>query len=109
MTRRGKERSGELRPEDVELVLVKYPRDRFATDEDLDARWDAVESTIDESLGRLDLGRCEDVDLSDALTFRVATTDGDAAVEVITKALRDAGVLDGAIVASENDLPDEEI
>jgi hypothetical protein len=92
-----------VRDEEHLRVMVQYPPERFAAPQEVEATWDRVERTINESLGWTGLGRCQLVDFSSELTFIALVLDQQLAVQAIREGLQRGGQLDGSALAVERE------
>ena len=103
MARREQEGYAEISDEDLQTVLIQYRTASWGDLEDLEKR-QAIQDLMDNALGWTGLGHCDGGSIgSGTINFCCPVVDAKIAAPVMVQALKEAGQLEGAVIAQELD------
>ena len=103
MARREEEGYAEIDEEDLQTVLVQYRTETWGSEEDLERRHE-IEELMDNQLGWTGLGHCDGGSIgSGTMEVCCLVVDAEIAAPVMVAVLKEAGRLEGVVIAQEID------
>ena len=103
MERRRRDGYAEIDDDDLQVVVVQYRTETWGSEADLERRHE-IENLMDNQLGWTGLGHCDGGSIgSGSIEICCLVVDAGIAAPVIVQALKEAGRLDGAVVAREGE------
>ena len=103
MARREREGYAEIDEEDLQAVFIQYRAETWGDLEDPEKR-QAMQDLMDDALGWTGLGHCDGGSIGNkTINVCCLVVDAKIAAPVIVQALKEAGQLEGAVIARELD------
>ena len=103
MARREREGYAEIDEDDLQAVFIQYRAETWGDLEDPEKR-QAIQDLLDDALGWTGLGHCDGGTIgSETINVCCLVVDAKIAAPVMVQALKEAGQLEGAVIARELD------